>query len=179
MQKALENQTELRLHVGGWKRRDGWKIMDVTPRAETEIVGDIRNLTSFADDSITEIYASHVLEHIPHRELLDVLKGIRRVLIPSGKFYVSVPDLAVLCSLFIAPDRDMEEKAKIMAIMFGAQSDPHDFHHAGFDFDIMTMYLSLAGFSSLEEVESFGLFDDTSEGKLFGHRMSLNLIAVK
>lgn len=179
MQKAAENQTGLRLHIGGWERRDGWKIMDATPRAETDIVGDIRNLTSYADDSIADIYASHVLEHIPHRELLDVLKGIRRVLVPSGKLYVAVPDLAVLCSLFIAPERTMEEKAKIMAMMFGAQSDPHDFHHTGFDFDIMTMYLSLAGFSSLEEVESFGLFDDTSEGRLLGQRISLNLIAVK
>ncbi|MFC5300299.1 class I SAM-dependent methyltransferase [Azospira restricta] len=178
-ESASENQTALRLHIGGWQRRDGWQIMGVSSRPEIDIIGNIKDLSSFADDSVTEIYASHVLEHIPHRELLDVLKGIQRVLVPSGRFYVAVPDLAVLCSLFTAPERTMEEKAKIMATMFGAQADPHDFHYTGFDFDMMALYLSHAGFSSLEQVESFGLFDDTSEARLFGHRISLNLVAVK
>lgn len=178
-ESASGSQTPLRLHIGGWQRREGWQILDVSSRPETDIIGNIKDLSSFSDNSVAEIYASHVLEHIPHRELPDVLRGIQRVLVPSGRFYVAVPDLAVICSLFSAPERTMEEKAKIMATMFGAQADPHDFHYTGFDFDMMASYLAHAGFSSLEQVESFDLFDDTSEARLFGHRISLNLVAVK
>lgn len=103
--------------------------MNATPRATTDIVGDIRYLSCFADDSITAIYAAHVLEHIPHRKLLDVLKGhsadsgaVRKVLCCRTRS---------CCALFIAHDKGIEEKAKLMAMMFGAQSDSHDFHQAG------------------------------------------------
>lgn len=179
MDKSLKHRNELRIHVGGRERREGWIIMDVMAQPETDIVGDIRDLSRFPDNSVAEIYASHVLEHISHREISGVLKEIWRVLIPAGKFYVAVPDLEVLCTLFLAPGNGMAEKARIMPMMFGAQADAHDFHFTGFDFDLLAMYLSVAGFSSAEQVESFGLFQDTSEAVAFGRRISLNLIVTK
>lgn len=49
----------------------------------------------------------------------------------------------------------------------------------GFDFDIMSMCPPLAEFTNLEQIKSFTLFEDTSEGRWVGYWTSRNLIAVK
>ena len=43
-----------------------------------DIVGDRRDLTQFGDESIEEIYASHVLEHVPFPQIPDTLTETRR-----------------------------------------------------------------------------------------------------
>ena len=49
------------------------------------MVGDCRDLSRFEDDSIDEIYASHVLEHLSYRnEIVPALKEWRRVLLPGA-----------------------------------------------------------------------------------------------
>ncbi len=66
-----------------------------------------------------------------------------------------------------------------MRILFGGQVDPFDFHQIGLNLDFMADFLQQAGFYSVEQVESFGLFDDDSNVAPFGTPISLNLIAVK
>jgi len=43
----------------------------------------------------------------------------------------------------------------------------------------MNDYLTFAGFSKIDKVNSLGLFDDTSESKPYGFPISLNVIATK
>jgi hypothetical protein len=57
--------------------------------------------------------------------------------------------------------------------------DEHDFHRIGLNYDFLSDYLRDVGFSSIEHVESFGIFVDTSELRMRGHLVSLNLIATK
>lgn len=49
-----------------------------------------------------------------------------------------------------------------MRLMFGRQDDALDFNHVGLNADFLSDFLSIAGFSRIEHVESFDLFEDAS-----------------
>ena len=68
-----------------------------------DIIGNIEDLSQFEDESIEEIYASHIVEHVDQKTILNTFKGIFRVLKKEGKFYISVPDMDVLCHFFVSP----------------------------------------------------------------------------
>ena len=64
-------------------------------------------------------------------------------------------------------------------MIFGGQIDDNDFHYFGWDFEILKSYLQKIQFNKIEKVQSFNLFDDTSEYKPYGFPISLNVIAYK
>lgn len=169
----------IRLHIGGKEIKEGWKIFDIEPRDEVDFVGDVRDMSAFAEASCAEVYASHVLEHLPPQDILAALNGLHRILVPGGTLYLSVPDFEVLCWLFVGPTFSKPEKFHVMQMAFGGQDNEHDLHRIGLTFDFMLDYLRDVGFSSVEHVESFGLFSDASEKIFSGHRISLNLIVTK
>src|SRR5277367_3361139 len=119
----------MKLHIGGQERKDDWKILNVQPGSHVDYVGDFRDLSQFADDSVETAYASHVLEHVGQVDVVRVLTGVRRMLRPGGQFLVSVPDLDVLCHLFMSPWATVPMKWHAMRMIFGGQVDAHDFHY--------------------------------------------------
>jgi predicted SAM-dependent methyltransferase len=169
----------LNLHIGGKERHDGWKILNIQAGPHVDYVGDLRNLSQFSEGSVNRIYASHVLEHVAQREIVDVLKGIHRVLRPRGEFLVSVPDMDILCHLFINPVLPAEARWQVMRMLFGGQVDDNDFHYIGLNQQFLESFLRKAGFISMRRVISFGLFQDTSDHKPFGYPISLNMVALK
>lgn len=90
----------MKLHIGGQQIKEGWKILNIQKNEGVDFVGDISDLSQFSDNSIEEIYASHVFEHVPQRLIFLTLSNILRVLKKDGKFYISVPDMDVLCHIF-------------------------------------------------------------------------------
>lgn len=56
--------------------------------------GDIVKGLPFAPGSVDCVYASHVLEHLSHRDCLTALRNTRRMLKPGGVFRLIVPDLS-------------------------------------------------------------------------------------
>jgi predicted SAM-dependent methyltransferase len=169
-----------RLHIGGREKKDGWKILNIQPGEAVDYVGDIRDLSSFPRNSFDVVYASHVLEHVSYRhEINAALRWIRRILRPGGKFFVSVPDLDTLCRLFIHEQTTREVRFKVMRMMFGGQTDPHDFHQCGLTAEFLGDYLLAAGFKEVQRVPEFGFFGDTSSLRLNGVLVSLNMVAVK
>lgn len=178
-QGVEEEEEAIRLHIGGVQIKEGWKILNVESGEGIDFVGDVRNLSAFGDGCCSEIYASHVLEHVGQAEVLPVFNELHRMLRSGGKLYVSVPDLETLSWLFLSPALDSAAKFHVMRMMFGGQTTPHDFHQIGYCFDFLVDYLRDVGFAGVEHVESFGLFNDTSEFVFAGQRISLNLVVTK
>lgn len=168
-----------RLHIGGKERKDGWQILNIQPGPNVDFVGDIRDLSGFADESCTEIYCSHVLEHLTPQELLPTLKDLRRILSSGGRLYISVPDLDVLCHLLLSPRLDVNLRYRVMRMIFGGQTDEFDLHKIGLNLAFLSGFLEEAGFSSMEQVEYFGLFEDSSSLSMCETPISLNVIAEK
>ena len=167
----------LRLHIGGRYSRPGWKILDIQAGPSVDFVGDCQNLSQFGDATVSAIYASHVIEHLSHRnELEQALTEIRRVLMKDGVFLMSVPDLSVLCELFLDQSLSFKDRSTVMYMMFGGQLDAHDFHRVGLWRDYLGQSLSAAGFRRVDQVPVFGLFHDSSLASVHGRYISLNVI---
>ena len=170
----------IRLHIGGKTSHPDWKVLNVVAGPDVDFVGNCTDLSQFADASVSEIYASHVLEHLSHRtELSIALSGFLRVLVPGGLLRVSVPDMTTLCALFTDPALTPQGRYEVMRMMFGGQFDSSDFHRVGLSEEFLRAFLSEAGFAAIERVEDLGLFDDTSRTVFEGRRISLNMIARK
>ena len=169
----------MKLHIGGKEIKDGWKILNIQKNEGVDFIGDISDLSQFQDNSINEIYASHVVEHIDQKNIKSTLKGINRVLKDGGKFYVSVPDLDILCRIFIEKSAPIKAKYHVMRMMFGGQTDNFDYHYFGWNYEFMNSYLLEAGFKKNEKVKTFDIFNDTSSFAPYGPLISLNVIAYK
>ena len=169
----------MKLHIGGESEKEGWKILNIQHKKGVDFIGTITDLSQFDEESVEEVYASHVFEHVLQRDVINTLKGIQRILKPKGKLYISVPDLDILCRIFIDPKAPKEVKFHVIRMMFGGQIDDFDIHYMGWNQEFLFDHLKMAGFSGGERVESFGLFEDTSDFKPYGFSISLNVIATK
>lgn len=169
------------LHIGGTVRSEGWEVFNVSPAPCVDHVGNAKDLSRFTDGTFSTIYASHVLEHFDYTgELTLALKEWHRVLEPGGKLYVSVPDLDVLATLFLARNElSMPERFCIMRMMFGGHVDAYDFHVAGLNEEFLAYFLHEAGYANIRRVEQFDSFQDTSRLNVKGVVISLNMIAEK
>jgi len=174
------SKAPLRLHVGGQVAHADWKILDIQPGPNVSFVGPCTDLSQFDADSIGEIYASHVIEHLGYRrELALAFREFNRVLVPGGSAYISVPDLPTLCDLYLDPALTQDERYRVMKMMFGGQIDGADFHHVGLNEEFLTSHLRKAGFTDIVRTGNFGLFDDSSSFVFKGRPISLNVCARK
>ena len=170
-----------KLHIGGMQRADGWEILNANPGQYVDHVCNANELSQFADGIFSEIYASHVVEHFDYKiELSSTLKEWWRIMEPGGNIYISVPDLDILSALFLSKDKlTTDDRFFVMRMMFGGHIDRHDYHVVGLNEEFLTRFLKGAGYENILRVESFGLFDDTSNMKYKDVAISLNLIAKK
>jgi hypothetical protein len=82
----------------------------------------------FADNSVDEIRASHVLEHFPYRQLEAVLVDWVRALKPGGRLRIAVPDFPSICKSYFDGDAAPHE-----GYIMGGQVDDNDYHKSVFD----------------------------------------------
>jgi predicted SAM-dependent methyltransferase len=171
----------LRLNIGGIEVRDGWKILNIQPGPGVDYVGTCAKLDQFSEASVDEIYAAHVIEHLGYQqELARALREMHRVLIPGGVLSLSVPDLDVLCRLFVSPTLNADQRFFVMRMMFGGQIDQYDFHKTGLTWDFLSGYLTKSGFHEVRRVTEFGLFTEDCSSMRFGDQLiSLNVVARK
>lgn len=172
----------IKLHLGGKEAHPDWKIVDIEERPEVDIIADAADLSQFLDNSVESIYASHILEHFHYglnNELLKTLSEWFRVLQPGGKLMVSVPNLQVLCWLYLNPALDLLQRHHVMRIMFGGHMNEYDVHRVGFDPETLASYLQEVGFIDCTTVDGFGLFSDCSNMRLLDTLISVNMMAAK
>jgi predicted SAM-dependent methyltransferase len=173
--------TVRKLHIGGLEARNGWEVLDVVPHPHVDHLGNAADLSRFSDATFTVVYASHVLEHFDYlKEIPAVLAEWNRVLVPKGRLYVSVPDLAILAKLFLSRESyTLDERFEVMRMMFGGHANEHDHHQTGMDEEILTRWLKKAGFAEVQRVWTIGLFDDSSSYRFKEQLISLNMMATK
>ena len=169
-----------KLHIGGKQSHPDWEIFNIQTEPNVDHVGDASDLSRFTDQTFDELYASHVLEHFDYNgSLLKTLKEWHRVLKPDGKLYISVPDMEVLCRLFMVQGITIQSRFHLMRVMFGGHIDRYDYHYVGLYSDLLSSLLAEAGFQKALKVKHFGIFQDNSALCMDNIPISLNVVAFK
>jgi len=82
----------LRLNLGcGSKKLEGYMNIDGNPKAKPNLLLDVTKGLPFKDNSVEEIRASHLLEHLEGEAFFNLMKEAYRVLRKGGVFIITVP----------------------------------------------------------------------------------------
>lgn len=164
-----------RVEIGGGPfPAPGYVHVDADPRSRhLEHVAPAWALP-FADGSVEEILAIHVLEHIAPGSVVKTLREWHRVLRPGGLLQVHVPNARTILTSYL--EGDSETKWAAISAIYGAPSDlglrrPGDHtgrprwseHQVLYDFALAREVLELSGFEDLEDA-SGRIIDRHTEG---------------
>jgi SAM-dependent methyltransferase len=113
---------------------------------------------AFADASIDVCRASHVLEHFPQSQAVEIVKEWARVLKPGGILRIAVPDFAKIAKGYLEG-----QNQPTAGWLMGGQLNPEDFHKSVFDRDQLRALLAAAGLVLLRpwqsEIEDCAAYD--------------------
>ena len=178
----------MKLHIGcGEKYLPGWKHLDARKFPHVDYVTDkLDNLNMFADNSVEEIYACHVLEHFTRAEIAwGALNEWNRILKVGGVLRIAVPDFEAIVEEYLS-SRNLE---LVMGLLYGGQNYKYNFHYQTYDFKRLSDLLTRARFSEIERYDWRDFlppdYDDFSRAYLphmdfeHGRLMSLNVVATK
>ena len=151
----------LKLNLGcGLDKRPGYINIDVREEVKPDLVWDLHYVPlPFPDNSVEEVIAKDVIEHVSWRRVEALLKDIHRILKPGGRLYVQVPDLeAIAKKVILSPDfkyGDLEGFKAISYWVYGAQDYRDNYHKAGFTIPTLKRLLESIGFR-VEGIENDG-----------------------
>ena len=121
----IPNPDVLKLNLGaGGKPIGGYRNIDVKSGQRAHPLPD------YADDSVDEIRASHILEHFPHAQTLAVIREWYRVLKPGGTMKISVPNLDYIIDAYRG---GAGHQLNLEGYLMGGQIDQYDVHLAMFN----------------------------------------------
>jgi SAM-dependent methyltransferase len=158
--------TGIHLHLGcGPHVMDGFINIDKYHVAEGVINEDMGEIPSFSEGSVSTVYSSHSLEHLPIRAARRALRRWGRILKPEGRLYLAVPDLMEICRCMLNPEVNEHLKWNwFNYTLFGYQApggqenatdlnapdDPGQYHTSGFSMEYLTKELEASGLKIIE-----------------------------
>lgn len=150
----------IRLHLGcGDYWLENAINIDFNVYGGTDMLFDIRKPLPFQDHVVKEITAFEVIEHMNKDELFNILEDWKRLLIPGGQVYVSVPDMDELVALYAT------NKKKALEEIYGIEDHPH--HKQGFTLQSLQAVFEQHGFKV--EVTKGEMKERPGEKKLLVH----------
>jgi predicted SAM-dependent methyltransferase len=176
----------MKLHLGCGKRFiPGFVHIDAIDFPHVDHVATIDSLSFIRDDSVSLIYACHVLEHFKRADVMRVLREWLRVLQPNGVLRIAVPDFAKLVEVY-QKNRDIKQ---VVGPIFGGQDYLYNIHYNIFDEHSLAELLGKAGYSKVQRYDwretEHAAVDDFSQAyiphmdKKKGILISLNVEATK
>ncbi len=172
------------IHLGcGYQDDKRYINVDGAPFPHVHYLSRVEKLPMFSNDSADLIYACHVLEHLSHQKLDEILREWGRVLKKDGVLRLSVPDFDKIIGIYEKEGRDIY---RIIPPLMGThESGEFDFHRAVFNKAYLTDILMKAGFSSVREWDPetapyYSFKDWAGPRKVHGiYPIGLNLEGVK
>lgn len=166
----LPNDGEpIRLNIGGGDTDlPGYIVVDRSVGLEAYPLG-------LPDESVDEVYASHVIEHFDRAEVTAVIMDWYRVLKPGGKIRIATPDVSHIAHLIAngQPFIDGQGEARTWgAVLSGGQKDANDYHKCHMDYSDLADTLGKMGAVAVRQFEPFAL--DCSQ-----YPFSANVEAIK
>lgn len=176
----------MKLHLGcGKKYLPGYIHVDIIDYEHIDHVSDVSKLTFIENESISEIYACHVLEHFKRNYIEEVLTEWYRVLEVNGVLRIAVPDFESISEQY----QNSKDVNQLLGLLYGGQTYDYNFHHVVFDYKSLKNTLHKVGFIDIQKYDWENFlpenYDDYSRSYLphmdfkNGRLMSLNVMGVK
>jgi predicted SAM-dependent methyltransferase len=136
----------LKLNLGcGSDKKQGFTNVDIRPEVKPDLVHNLENVPyPFKGDSIEEIIAKDVLEHVSYRKIEIVLKEWYRILQGGGKIYIQTPDMMALANRVILTK--VYGWFDMSYWIYGAQDYPDNTHKTAFTIPELQKLLEQIGF---------------------------------
>lgn len=138
---------KLNLGCGDW-RVPGFIGVDLY-HPDSDVKADVRSLP-YADNSVDEIYSSHVIEHFDFHEGQKVLREWYRVLKPGGWMATEQPDLEKSCAAFLNAD-EKERVGNLYPHFFGMPWLPGGAHKFIYTFTQFKWTVEGIGFKNVHQ----------------------------
>lgn len=132
---------QIRLNIGcGPKNYKEYTNIDVRDNEKADVICDVRNLKSlYADNSVDEIFAKDVLEHLGILETsingkmtwewVKALQDWVDILKPGGVLKIQTPDAILLFQSYIgSPQERVHFEDWLTKSLFGTQNYPENTH---------------------------------------------------
>lgn len=143
----------VKLNLGcGIKREDDYFNIDLDQASAPDIIANVGNLGFLGDNSVEEIKAYHLIEHLTEREFLDALVEWFRILKIGGTIIIECPDFTELCKLWIEADKVNRWHSYqgtwhgLIRHFYGNQRTPLQIHKNGFSRERLLDLLTMHGF---------------------------------
>ena len=123
----------VRFALGERRKTPGLISVDLNEGADE--IGDATDIKWLTDKYglADEIHASHMLEHVSHKDTEKVLKNWIDGLKPGGELFLAVPDLEWMVKDWLAAQEQNPHKwGKKLTKIYGEQRFPGDAHQTGF-----------------------------------------------
>lgn len=180
----------LRIHLGCGKRYlKGFYHIDIEADEHIDALSTLDRLDFLENESVSEIYCAHSLEYYNREEVINVFSEWNRVLAPSGKIYVSVPNFDSLIKIYV----ESGKLENILGPLFGKWQTNNGFiyhktvwNHSNLETALLNSgFVNVCEFSAEEYLHGIDRNYDDYSLAYFPHldskgiRVSLNLRAEK
>jgi len=176
----------MKLNLGcGDRKIHGFINVDVRPECKPDAVIDLHAVSTLYHGKAELVYACHVLEHFPRKDIQKILADWINCLKPGGTLRISVPDFDQIIKMYLI-EKDL---SKLYGYLYGGQKNKFDFHCTVFNFESIKEILEDLGLVEVRRYDwkltEHAFVDDYSQAylphmdKLNGTLMSLNVEATK
>ena len=140
----------MKLHLGSGSRYlKGYLHVDIADYEHIDIKSSVDKLNTIDNDTVDEIYASHVLEYYDRNEVESVLNEWKRVLKKDGVLRIAVPNFETLIEVY----QETDEIEKILGPLYGKWNltdGSFIYHKTVYDKKSLTELLERIGFFDIK-----------------------------
>lgn len=146
-------------HLEVLKNPNDWIWVDLYVKHPKIKNWDATKLSEVKNGSVEKIYASHLLEHFPQREMRSIIKLWHKKLKKGGALILNVPDIVWAAKKIVEQDNGKKLNGYytafdgphgLMSIMYGSQIHEGEFHKAGFSKKFLSSLLLEIGFKNIK-----------------------------
>jgi len=173
---------QVKLNLGsGAHTWENYINIDLNPEvSKPDIVGDILDLSMFANETVDEVVTYHVIEHLGHRKIAKFFQECFRVLKDKGKLIFETPDLGAAIEEFAKLKHNSGEikgdmgEGSIYETLYGGQQDAGSFHISCFTKYQLMVLLKMAGWDEPNIIP-----EPARRGVEYGVKWNIRMVCVK
>lgn len=164
----------MKINIGSNNMKiEGFLSLDHREADGVDIIDDAFTLKQFAENSVDEIIASHILEHASFDRTNLILKRWLKVLKPNGKIWIAVPNYELVYTKHLDDLKNNKisweffnsrifGNSRVAKEMYGEDELPNvagafvyelAYHKAVFDIQMLIRCMNEAGFSKVEGID--------------------------